>query len=349
MSDKKGFISIIILFLVVAIALAVMPIIMNVVSYHAVNEYEKALFIAESGIKYYLKNYLITDNNWSDNNTAVNNKAFGGGTFSISVVRPCNCAPGQPTPNNPVNRIRLRSTGSVTTGRVFQRTIEEVLISNSAFQSTIYGTGPTTFQGMNSVTVNGDINISGPLNLINNGSVTVTGQQNTNLPNLAIPTVDWTYWQAQAAAAGAGHVLSGNQTFVPGTHSGIYYVNGTATILNNNNKSINITIIATGNIDINTNSKLTINPAAAGKPTLVSGYDVSLLNNNNLTVGGSIYAAHNLTMTGGSQAALTGSLIYGNQLNFTNNNKPVVMNSDSGADGSGFVGFASSLCEFKEI
>jgi hypothetical protein len=316
MSGKKGFISIVILFLVIAIVLAVMPIIMQNISYHAVNEHERALYIAESGIKYYLKNQLITDNDWSNNNTAVANKPFGGGAFSISVVRPCNCVTGQPTPNNPINRIRLRSTGTVSVGATnFTRTIEEVLISNSAFHSTIYGTGTTTFQGMNSITVNGDVNISGNLSLINNGSVTITGQQNTNLPNLALPTVDWGYWQAQAAAAGAGHVLAGNQTFVPGTHSGIYYVTGNATITNNNNKSITITIIATGNININTNSKLTVSPAAAGKPTLISGNDVTLLNNNNLTMGGSIYASHNLTMTGGSQAALTGSLIYGNQLN----------------------------------
>jgi uncharacterized protein (UPF0333 family) len=81
MSKNKGFVSIILFFLIVAIALAVMPVIMQNLTYHAVSENERVFFVAESGIKYYIKHQLPGDNDWSNNNTAIPNKSFGGGYF----------------------------------------------------------------------------------------------------------------------------------------------------------------------------------------------------------------------------------------------------------------------------
>lgn len=338
MLNNKGFISIILFFLIVAIALAVAPIIMQNISYHAVSEQERAFFVADSGIRYYIKNQLVTDKDWRDN--AGLSKNFGGGSFTIAVVGP-----------NPRERARIivRSTGSVTVGSTsFQRTIEQVITSNNPFNSSIYGIGPMTLNGLNSMTVNGDINISGTLTNINS-NLTVNGATNTNVPNLTLPTVQWSYWQTLAQSYGAGYVITGNYTFPSSIPSGVYYINGNATIQNTNNATYTITVVATGDINITGNNKMTLNPAASGKPTLISGHNISYTNSNQNNVGGTVYAANNLLMGGTSNLNMSGTLIYGGQMTCQNSNKPIVTNPDPNAVGDGFSNTPPAFSSFKEI
>jgi hypothetical protein len=211
--------------------------------------------------------------------------------------------------------------------------------------SSVYGIGPITFSGLNSITVNGDINITGTITNINS-TVTVNGLTNTNLPNLTLPSVDWAYWQAQA---GASRTIQGNYTFPSSIPSGVYYINGNATIQNVNNSTYTITVVATGSITVSGCNKMTLNPAASGKPALISGNDVSYINSNQNTLGGSVYAAHNLLIDGTSNLNMSGTLMYGNQMTCQNSNKPIITNPDPNAGSDGFASIATVISSFREI
>jgi len=132
LNNKKGFISIVLFLLIITIAPAALPVIMRAITYHAINEYERAFFNAESGITYYIRSQLLNDNDWS-NNAGLGPINFGGGTFSVAVVGP---SPRQ------ANKIIIRSTGSVTVGSAtFSRTIEQTLLRSSLFSYAAFARG----------------------------------------------------------------------------------------------------------------------------------------------------------------------------------------------------------------
>lgn len=355
MINKKGFISVILFFLMIAVSFAVVPVLKNMRDVFNVSvnqrENERAFFIADSGIRAYSQ-LLKSDYDWT-NNVGLT-KSFGTGTFVVAITGP---APRE------IARIFITSTGRVTVGAAnFTRVIGEILYSSrGAFngRSSIFGAGPATISGNNKVTIGdathpGDIYIGGTLSEINNGSVTIYGQTLTSQPAVRLPTVNWSYWQAQAQSSGSGHVITGDTTF-SAPYTGVYYVNGNVIVQNMNNKTCNGTIIATGNITIQNNSGLTVN-VAAGNPSFVSGATVNVLNNNNPTIGGSIYAANNMLLQGDSNALIYGSLVYGGQFDLINNNKPVTINPSlgSGGSGDGGPGFGGggdtvAITSFREI
>jgi len=350
-NNNKGFIAVILFFLMLAISFAVAPLIMNSISFHALNETERAFYISEAGIKYFSQR-LKSDYDWIDNAGLTRN--FGNGTFVVAITGP--------SPRE-IARIFIRSTGTVTVGATnFNRVIEQTLYSSrGAFngRSSIFGVGNATISGNNKVTIGdathpGDIYIGGTLTEINNGSVTIYGQTLTSQPAVRLPTVNWSYWQTQAQSSGAGHVITGDTTF-SSPYTGVYYVNGNVTVQNMNNATCNGTIIATGSITIQNNSSLTVN-VAVGNPSFVSGATVDFANNNNPTIGGSIYAANNLLVHGDSNALIYGSLVFGGAFNCYDNNKPVTINPSlgSGGSGDGGPGFGGGgdavvLRSFKEI
>lgn len=124
MRNNKGFVFVILFLLAVAIAaMAVTPIILRGIMYHSINYHEKAFYIAESGMRYYIKQ-LTNDNNWIDNGTITKN--FAGGTFTVQVIGP---APRE------ASRIILQSTGTIgpLPGEVspFYRVIQQTVVRQS--------------------------------------------------------------------------------------------------------------------------------------------------------------------------------------------------------------------------
>jgi len=331
MNKKKGFIAIIVLFFVIAIALAVAPIIMQNISFHALSEPERAFFLAESGIQYYIKHELdLSDDDWSDN-TATITKTFGGGSFTVSVLQAS------------TNRVELRSVGTVTLGSTdFDRTIEYAIRRINPFSYLLYGEGDATFEHINNGTIDGDIYLEGDFDTEHDANVTVDGDIDENQSDAEIPEVDWTYWQNEA-----DQIISGDYVFDQTSYSGIYYIDGNAT-LDNNNIDFDGTLIVTGNIESMQNNNIEINPDS-NRPALVTGGNLNIAQGNNMIINGAVYAENNLTLNQATNLILNGSLIFGGDF-FADNTNNITLNFVEG-DNTGFTGGTQSygLDSFKEI
>jgi len=361
MSKKKGLVSIILFFLIIAIALAVMPIIMRNISYHAINEFERSFFIADSGIRYYIKNQLDTDTDWSNNNTVVPPKSFGGGSFTVTPSHPSLTDPDPNKRFDPKFFIYLQSAGQFAVGNTtFRRTVRYLVAmkgaaafdGNNVLYGGGYGSGDAYFDHINNGTITGDIYLHGTYTDNKSKKLEVDGQILPNQTQAEIPTVVWGYWQTQAAAAGAGHVIavtsaSPTHTFSDSSYSGIYYVYCTDAnclgnaVLSNNNMTVNGTIVVTGDISIGTGNNITFNPAGTAtnkSPALVAGNDVNIGQGNNTIFNGTIYAYHNIFLDQANNLTLNGGVLaFGNSLTADHTNN-VILSTGVRTDGSGFTG-----------
>ena len=336
-NDKKGFISVVLFFLIIAVCLAVMPIIMSTRSYQAIDEPEKAFYIAESGIKYYAQHDLKSDTDWT-NNAGIGPINFGGGRFTVAVIGP---APREK------ERIIVRSTGTVTIGtQNFNRVIERTITTGlDCFDGAMYGEGPISID--HNGTINGDIVSSGTVT-IDHSDWTVNGDILENQTHVDIPSVNWAYWQGMAGA----NVITpptGTHEFTASSYNGVYYVNGNVTI-SKNNINFQGTIVATGDISITGNGATY--QAATGNPAFISGNNFLAQNVNNIQITGAIYAANNLTINiiAAQGGTITGSLVFGGicTINQANNS---TFNIDPNASSAGFTGGAggTKLSNYREL
>ena len=298
-SSRKGFVSIIVFILVVAIALAVLPIIMQHKSFHSISDSAKALYVAEAGVTYYTKHELDSDDDWSNNITEIT-KSFGNGSFTVTPLATAH------------DVIKLRSTGSIVLADTsFPRTVEYSIRRITPFDFALYGgengTGDATFTFVNNGSIFGDIYIKGGLDTTNAVNFTTSGEVFENQSTTDIPDVDWGYWQFNA-----DYVISGDYVFNSANYSGIYYVDGNA-ILDYNNMIFNGTVVATGNISFTHSNSITINPSL-GNPALIAGGDISVAHGNNLSIAGAIYAVGSITIEQGNNIAFDGAIVFGDQL-----------------------------------
>lgn len=369
MSNKrKGFIAIILFFLIIAIALAVMPIIMQTTSYFAISETERAFFLAESGIFYYARHVLDGDGDWSDNNIQVTVN-FAGGTFTITPQ------------DQSIHTITLKSVGSVIVGAAtFTRTIYYTIQRYDPFAFTIYGGSHckgTTEQpccdvddssceaqdeccegniSFEHITL-GDIN--GTVGLV--GDFTTTHSQNLEGPDELIEgaslppvTVDWPYWEGIAdQIINVGHTFD-NATYggPNATINGVYYVEGDVVIDLGGNSTINGTIIAEGDITIaSTNLAANADP---GMPSFIAGGDFNMGNGTNVVANGAIFAGEDINLDHATNLEVTGALIAGNDFNAEHTTRITLNPGDLVSDGfiyGGGGGFFDRfiLSNFKEI
>jgi len=327
MSNKKGLISIILLFLIIAIALAVMPIIMQNISYHAINEHERVFFIADSGIRYYIKSQLDTDTDWSDNNIKVT-KNFGGGSFTAEVL-------AHPSaPEDPKSTIILRSVGQISVGStVFRRVVRYTVDMKGpralSGMDIVYGEGDATFDHIINGEFFGNIYLKGTYADNKSQHLDLNGNQvYQDQINADVPDVNWSYWQGRAAADGAAdgtqHVIeltsaSPTYTFNGTNYNGVYYVycsdpgcTGNAA-LNNNSMQINGTIVATGNVDLNKSNSTVITGAGTAlkrDPTVIAGNNFSIQSGSNVTLNGSVYANNSITLNQDNNLTMNGTFIF---------------------------------------
>ncbi|UCG35429.1 MAG: hypothetical protein JSW17_01110 [Candidatus Omnitrophota bacterium] len=298
-NSRKGFVSIIVFILVVAIALAALPIITQHKSFHSISDSAKALYVAEAGVAYYTKHELDNDDDWSNNITEIT-KSFGSGEFTVAPLATAH------------DVVKLRSTGSIALADTsFPRTVEYSIRRITPFDFSLYGgesgTGDATFTFVNNGSFDGDIYVKGGLDLTNAVDFTISGEVFENQTETDIPDVDWGYWQFNA-----DHIISGDHIFNGSSYSGIYYVDGNVT-LDYNNMIFNGTIVATGNISFTQSNSISINPSP-GYPALIAGGDISVAQGNNLSIAGAVYAAGSITIDQGNNIAFDGAIVFGDQL-----------------------------------
>lgn len=354
MKNKRGVAFIILFLVVVAIAAAAFyRIIMRGVWYHSISGYEEAFYIADSGIKYYVKNQLASDSDWSDNNAAVS-RNFGTGTFTVTPTHASLSATDPAFQGDPASAIILTSLGQLNVaGTNFSRVVRYTVRGTGAAafdgNSVIYGAGSAQFSHINNGIINGNIYLKGTFTDDKSKKLEINGTVTQNSAQAAIPTVNWNYWQAQAAAEGAGHLItvtsaSPTYTFSGSAYNGIYYVYcsncaaGNA-IVNNNNMVFNGTLVANGNITFASANNVTFSPAgttALKNPAIVAGGSVDIGSGNNIIFNGAVYAYQNIIMGATNNLTLNGgALVFGNDLSADHTNN-ITLNTGSRTDGSGF-------------
>lgn len=167
---------------------------------------------------------------------------------------------------------------------------------NPTYFYAIHGNSHINMGGATGV-VYGDIN-SG--DNVNTGSVLVVGSVTQNSP-ITIPTVDFAAYEAVA-----DHVISGNYKFNPGVYSGIYYIDGHATI--RNGVTINGTIITTGSIKFVNTSSVAITPTS-NYPAMVAAGNIEGNNSVSIAINGIMYTEGNVVLNNATSIAIYGSMM----------------------------------------
>jgi hypothetical protein len=338
LSQKKGLVAIVAFFLIIAVSLAVMPIIMGNLAFFSLSEPEKAFFIAESGIRYYIKYEDLSNNpDWSKdkynpaNPAPTITKNFGGGTFTV-------------VPQNPAQkRITLRSSGSVTVGSAeFKRQVEYTLLKSgsSAFSGdyVMYGGGGgnggdgiALFDHINNGEISGaDLYLKGTFTAAHSQNLEVEQDIYQNENEAEIPSVNWAYWQSIA-----NQTLSGDQEFKGTSYNGIYYINGNLE-LDNNNMVVNGTLVVTGNITCTNDNNITLNPDGS-RPALIAGGDINIGHGNNILVDGPIYAWNDVYIDHGNNMTINGPVVFGDDFT-TDNTNNIVISMSLNINDDGFTG-----------
>lgn len=341
---KKGFIAIILFFLIIAIAVAVMPIIMQTSSYFAISETERALFSAESGIRYFIKNKLEPENDWTTigHVDRIINQTFGDGVFTVGPSDDAGDS-AQTTQG----RIILKSTGYVTVGaNTFSRTIKyKVARGKDMWENSIYsgghckGTtaepccdvddaaceaddecceGDTTLEFIVNGIIDGDIAVTGSFNTGHNNNLEINGEVEEDYPGPVI-TIDWPYWQSNADTVITPP--TGTHTFDTDIN-GIFYVDGDVIV--DSNITVNGTIIVTGDFDIDNGNTIAFYPDA-GRPSVASGGNINIRAGNSIISGGAIYAADNIFLDQSNNLQIDGTLMAGNDI-ITDHTNNIVFN-----------------------
>jgi hypothetical protein len=350
MKMKNGFVAMALFYLLIVVAIASAPLIMQGISFYTICEPEKAFYLSEAGVRHYIKAHLDGDTNWTDNTTAVT-KTFSGGQFTV-------------TPSNQQESIiTLQSTGSVisegsdTFDRVVEYTLRRPGAAAFSGDSLFYGgggggdgTGDLTLDFVNEANLGGDIYIGGDYDSQHNSNLN-TGEVIDNQSTADVPEPDWAYWQTEADT-----VISGDYLFADGTYNGVYYIDGNVE-LDGSNIIFNGTIIATGDIIFDHTNTLQFNPDAQ-QPAVVAGNDICVTQGNDMVFNGPIYAYDDIMMDHVNNIEIYGPIVFGDEADIEHaNNITVEMwghsivggftGGDQVSDNQSIGGY--EIIEFKEI
>lgn len=239
---------------------------------------EKAFYIMEAGIQDAIAQ-LNQNPSWT---TGFNNKAFENGSYTVSIQTV--------SPNKEITSVSSVNNTSAKTSAT-----AVVSVGNDFF--------PYGMQAGGNVTINsGTGSISGD---VAGGSVSITGvtvngtvtQGSTN----QVPVPDWSAWQAAA-----NFVVNGNQTFSSGTYSGVWYVDGNVTLASS--VTFNGTIIATGNINFNNESNITV-LSGSNNVALIAGGQMLGNSASDMIIDGLVYGTAGITFNSQSNVSCTGALV----------------------------------------
>lgn len=282
---------------------------------------QQAFYIAEAGKEWYLEQ-LQDDSDWS-NNTNELPKAFGGGSFTITVS------------NASQNAINVISNGSLTgyESQPVQRVIEAGITRQALAEGYNYA-----------IYAGGKIDTNNTENLNING--------NTKENQTDFPSVDYSYYQSIAS-----HVISGNYTFTAGTYSGIWYVDGNVSI--DSAVTLNGTIVTTGNINMTGSDNIVVT-ATPPYPALVAEGNFLFQNASNITVAGLIYVGANMSGNFLSQRAeninFTGTILIKGNFNLQGSkdvtityDPSILGNPPPGFSGGGGTGAVMTSAGWHEV
>ena len=179
----------------------------------------------------------------------------------------------------------------------------------------LYTADDIDFQS-SSGTVTGDISDSDEVQ--NEGSMTINDTiYEGDDSNTTLPFCNISYYADIADTS-----VSGNETFNTGgsPYSGIYYVDGDVTI--QSNVTINGSVIATGDIDLQNSHDVIINPVYP-YPTLIAAGDIDADSLSDSTLGdssdgGIVYARGNMSMDNLDTVTFYGNIIAGGNIVMTN-------------------------------
>lgn len=266
----------------------------------------KALLLAEAGLNkavWYLTNTApdsSTDGSWrttaypadpGPDPTDPQQESLGEGTYTMWV-------------ETSGSDILVTARGTVNG---IERTIQETVTLSSvvpeAFSYLQHSEDDTNFKDSDG-DITGDLSAGG--NVKNESGMTITGTI-TESSTVSLPTVDM-----DSYAAIADTTVSGNKTFTSGTYSGIWYVDGKATV--KDNVTFNGTIVATGDIVLTNTDNFTANPTS-NYPALVSEGKINGDKMKDANIAGLVYATGNIQMNDGKDNTITGTIISGNKIN----------------------------------
>ncbi len=251
---------------------------------------QTAFYIMEAGIEDAIHE-LANSSTWR---TGFSNKAFGSGTYTVTVQ--------DVSGNVEVSSIgRIDNSSAKATGTV-------VLA--------VTPMGPFNY----AIHSNQNININSGTGLIegdltainiysNNSSIVIDGQQIT--PSASpVPTPDFASWQAIADT-----VVVGSMTFYSSTYSGIWYVDGTVQI--DSGATIYGTVVATGHIEFNNSDHVSV-IAGDTHVALLTQNNVLGSNSGDLYVEGVIYAQQSIQLNNQHTCEFKGSLVSPGDVHFNN-------------------------------
>ena len=286
---------------------------------------QQAFDVAQAGVQY-VANILREDSNWSDNVGAT--KAFGSGSFTVTFLA------------QTFNTATIRSDGTVD--GITRSVTQGMEIVTAAFNNMVYTEGDIVVSGSTSGDVYGPTQAGGAIDT--GGGVTFHDSASSNDATVDAPDVDWSYWQGVATST-----ISGSHSFLAGTHSGIYYIDGNVTI--NSDTVINGTIVATGKVTLASASNITI-ASTAPNPAIVAGDDVTISGSTNVSITGFIVSMASIILSGDTEMTGIGGFVAVEDVNFGGSSVIDLTYSAEYAPSNGFIGGESSglvLSSWREI
>ena len=265
----------------------------------------KAFWLSEAGLADTIRQ-LKNDPDFRMSPSSVDGN-LGDGTYTVSVSKSG-------------STYTLTSTGTVEAQS--RRLTESLAVTEGtlpAFDYVQHSGDDIDFKDSLDTVITGDISAIGQVK--NHGDVIINGTVTEN-SSVTTPTVDLNGYQAEAA-----YTVNGNKTFEEGqTYSGIWYVNGKATI--QDNVTVNGTIVATGDIKLEKAENVTINPASP-YPALVSNGKIKAKQLERSTINGLIFALDAIEMNQAEDNTIDGALVSGGDIEMKQNeNVTVTYNSN---------------------
>lgn len=251
----------------------------------------KAFWLSEAGLADAIRELKI-DSTFRANPSTVSGN-LGDGAYSVTVTK---------------SAITYALTSTGTVYGQSRRITKSVAVTEGAlpaFDYVQHSGNDIAFKDSENTVITGDVSAIGQVK--NQSDVTIHGTVTEN-STVTTPTVG-----LSAYASEADHTVNGNKTFEEGnTYSGIWYVDGQATI--KKGVTINGTIIATGHIKLERAENVTITPTAP-YPALVSNAQVKAKELEDSTISGLIFASDKIDMSKGENNTILGTLVAGGKIN----------------------------------
>lgn len=182
--------------------------------------------------------------------------------------------------------------------RVVRQRVDMVL-TPFALKYALYAGGSVNLSDTTG-TVSGNIASQGSITPSSGLTMTGSSGEDSSVNPLTI--------NVSAYASIADTVINGNQDFVSGIYSGVWYVDGNVTI--SSGVTFNGSIIATGDVDFSGQSNITITPVSPN-PAMISIGDIQADNSSDVIVNGLMYADAEIQMNNADDFTVNGAIVAG--------------------------------------